>query len=120
MSVNDIKIDLALMPAPTEWKPTIGDLVTNSTRVGSGKMRFNYVATKVTWSAKWVNLTEAEFTVLMGAIEGKSFFNIECYDPVAHAVVSKAFYKSDRAFDNLIVWSVEEKYGSVSMTFIEQ
>ena len=120
MSVYDVKIDNVLMPSPSEWKPTFADMVTNPNRVGNGKMRFNYVATKVTWSAKWTNLPETQYQLLLGAIEGKSFFAIECYDPKSHAVVTKTFYKSDRAFDNLILWSDTEKYGSVSMTFIEQ
>lgn len=108
------------MPSPSEWKPTYADMVTNPNRVGNGKMRFNYVATKVNWSAKWEYLTEAEYQVLLDAIEGKSFFAVQCYDPKSHAVATKIFYKSDRAFDTLLLWNDTEKYGSVSLTFIEQ
>ena len=120
MSNTTVKIDGVTVPSPTEWKPGFKDLVANSNRTGGGKMRFNYVATKRTWEGSWKNLTSSQLSVLLGAIEGKSFFTIECFDPGLNSVAVKTFYKGDRNFDTPKHISDNEVYFSLSITFIEQ
>lgn len=120
MSNRDIKIDGVLIPSPVDWNPGIKDLVTNSTRTGSGKMRFTKVATKRTWDAQWKNLNSSELALLMSCIEPNAFFTIECFDPGVGSVVTKTFYKGDRNFDSLKHLSESEIYASLSLNFIEQ
>lgn len=114
-----IKIDGIQIPSPVEWKPSIMTLVSNSTRTGGGKMRFNEVAKKRKWDGVWKNLTQAEMATLVSSFENKAFFPIECYDPVANAVVTKTFYKGDRPFETP-KYIGSDIFLSISVSFIEQ
>lgn len=118
--ITDIEINGKRVPSPEEWLPSYMDLVSNSNRVGGVTMRFNYLATKRQWQAKWTNLTKKEYETLLGAFEGVSFFTIKCYDPREKDVVTKTFYKGDRTFDSMTFLNNEEGYGSFSVTFIEK
>ena len=120
MANRDIKIDGVLIPSPVDWKPSIMTLVTNSTRTGGGKMRFNEVAKKRTWDGSWKNLTRAQLVTLKGSFEGKAFFTIECFDPIDDAIVTKTFYKGNRVFETSRHISDSEIYHSLSVSFIEQ
>jgi len=120
MSNVQIKIDGVLIPSPSVWNPGLKDLVTNSTRTGGGKMRFNRVATKRTWDGSWRNLSNSQLQVLLGTFEGKSFFTIECFDPGVNEVIVKTFYKGDRVFETPKYFSDDEIYYSLSISFIEQ
>ena len=117
MSNHDIKISGELVASPSKWEPGLQDLVTNSTRVGSGKMRFNFVATKRTWSAEWTHLSQEESQLILNKIEGVSFFTIECFDPGNNEVILRTFYKSDRSLKVLHTNSISI---SISVSFIEQ
>lgn len=121
MAITDIEISGVKVAAPLRdgWLPSYMDLVNNSNRVGGVTMRFNYLGTKRTWTAKWHILTREEYEGIMDAIK-PSFFPIKCYDPDAKGIVTKTFYKGDRVFPALYHFSDTESYGSIETTFIEQ
>lgn len=116
---TDILIGGVLVASPTLWIPGLQDLVTNSTRAGGGRMRANYIDVKRAWTAKWTNLTEIEYQLILSKIERRFDFKIACYDPEL-GWVEKDFYKGDREFpDGIKHLSKDEKAGTISVTFIE-
>lgn len=114
-----IKIGGVAMPPITDQKEADQDMVTNSNRVGSGKMRFNFVDVKKTLSLTWTMLTQTELQKISSAIERKSFFTIEYFDTTTNSRVSKTFYKGDRTKDNLKNLN-DHVYGNFTCDFIEQ
>jgi len=120
MALSDITINGTKVVAPTEWAHSWMDLVTNSNRVGGLTMRFNYIGTKRQISAKWENLTQADYEATLATFEKIPFFPIACYDPREKDVVTRTFYKSDRKGETLKILASDKAYGSFSVTFIEQ
>ncbi len=119
MSNVIIKINNVEMPSPSEWIPGLADLVTNSTRVGSGKIRFNFVDVKRTWKAKWTNINQDEIDAILTQIERVPKFSITCYDPELKTETTKTFYKSDRQWEKLQHIN-SDIFHTLSITFIEE
>lgn len=118
MASTDFIINSVKVAAPVSFLPTIADMVTNSKRMGNGKVRFNYVATKRTWEGKWEFLTMNEYQEILNAIEGVSLFSISLFDPELGENTTKTFYKGDRKFDK---WQPgTDGYASISVSFIEE
>ena len=104
--------------SPSEWVPAVQDLVANSTRVGGGRMRANFIASKRSWAAKWTNLTQTQAQAILSQIEGRFEFPIKCFDPETGTEVTKIFYKGDRQWEKL-QHIATETYHTISVTFIE-
>lgn len=115
--IVDVLLGGVKVASPSEWIPSLQDMVKNSTRSGSGRMRANYVDVKRSWQAKWTNLSEAEYRLILSKIERRFEFKIACYDPEL-GWIEKDFYKGDRAFEKLQHF-YNGSYGTVSVTFIE-
>lgn len=114
---NDVLLGGVLMPSPDTWAPGLQDLVKNSTRAGGGKMRANFIDVKRKWSAKWTNLTEAEYRLILSKIERRFEFKLACYDPEL-GWVEKDFYKGDRAFETFKHYYNGTR-GTITVEFIE-
>lgn len=113
----DILIGGVKVATPSVWLPSLQDMVKNSTRSGSGRMRANFVDVKRTWKAEWTNLNEKEYRLILSKIERRFEFEITCYDPEL-GWVKKDFYKGDREFSKLYHY-YDGSVGSISVTFIE-
>lgn len=114
---TDVLLGGVKVASPSEWLPGLQDLVKNSTRSGGGRMRANYVDVKRTWQAKWTNLNETEYRLILSKIERRFEFKIACYDPEL-GWVEKDYYKGDRSFEKLYHY-YNGSEGTVTVTFVE-
>lgn len=116
-SKTDVLLNNKKVASPSQWLPGLQDLVTNSNRAGSGRMRANFIDVKRTWQAVWTNLTEVEYQLILSCIEGRFEFPISCYDP-QYGWLTKTFYKGDREFQSLRHY-MSGSTGTIAVTFIE-
>lgn len=113
IKINDVKI-----PNPSTYQIGIYD-ISKASRVASGDIRIERVATKRKINLSWMYLPEKELSDLLNLVS-PVFFTVEYTNPETDLIETGTFYCGDRTVDTLRYYKGRMVYGNIKLNLIER
>ena len=115
-----LRIDGVDLPAPSGYKFTEADLVTNADRNDAGYANWDVVRSNVgRLDLTWNNLSRDKITQIVSAIRSKKTFKCTFLNTNIGQIETREFYAGDRANELAKYVSALDYWATLTVPFIE-
>jgi hypothetical protein len=115
-----LKIDGALIPAPSGYRFIEADLFENSFRNGAGRASWDLVRQNVAnINLTWNNLDGERLQAVIAAIRGKKQFALTALNPLTGQLETRTYYAGERSAELARYVSSMQYWTSLTIPFVE-